>query len=159
MKDKPAKGTTTLPATSMNVQNAILGLRGRDLISTLRNVGRHGLRNPLHTARHLLALSGQLGRVMLGDTPYQPSPRDARFNDPTWSQNPFYRRGLQAYLAWQKQTRLWIEESHLDADDRARAHFLFNLINDALAPSNSLLNPLAVKELLNTGGQSLVRGV
>lgn len=33
------------------------------------------------------------------------------------------------------------------------------MINDALAPSNSLLNPLAVKELLNTGGQSLVRGV
>lgn len=159
MKDKPARGTTTSPATSMNVQNAILGLRGRDLISTLRSVGRQSLRNPLHTARHLLALSGQLGRVMLGDTPYQPNPRDSRFNDPTWSQNPFYRRSLQAYLAWQKQTRLWIEESHLDDDDRARAHFLFNLINDALAPSNSLLNPLAVKELFNTGGQSLVRGV
>ncbi|WP_079229993.1 class II poly(R)-hydroxyalkanoic acid synthase [Pseudomonas putida] len=158
MKEKPAKGTSTLPATSMNVQNAILGVRGRDLISTLRSVGRHGLLNPLHTARHLMALGGQLGRVMLGDTPYQPSARDARFTDPTWSQNPFYRRGLQAYLAWQKQTRLWIEESHLDDDDRARAHFLFNLINDALAPSNSLLNPLAVKELFNTGGQSLVRG-
>jgi polyhydroxyalkanoate synthase len=28
-----------------------------------------------------------------------------------------------------------------------------------MAPSNSLLNPLAVKELFNTGGQSLVRGV
>lgn len=123
MKDKSAKGTPTLPATSMNVQNAILGLRGRDLFSTLRNVSRHGLRHPLHTAQHLLALGGQLGRVMLGDTPYQPNPRDPRFNDPTWSQNPFYRRGLQAYLAWQKQTRLWIEESHLDDDDRARAHF------------------------------------
>nr|ABN42906.1 truncated PHA polymerase 2 [Pseudomonas sp. LDC-25] len=139
MKDKPAKGTPTLPATRMNVQNAILGLRGRDLLSTLRNVSRHGLRHPLHTAHHLLALGGQLGRVLLGDTPHQPNPRDPRFNDPTWSQNPFYRRGLQAYLAWQKQTRLWIEESHLDDDDRARAHFLFNLINDALAPSNSLL--------------------
>jgi polyhydroxyalkanoate synthase len=159
MKEKPDRGTTTLPATSMNVQNAILGLRGRDLISTLRSVGRQSLRNPLLTARHLLALSGQLGRVMLGDTPYQPNPRDSRFDDPTWSQNPFYRRSLQAYMAWQKQTRLWIEDSHLKDDDRARAHFLFNLINDALAPSNSLLNPLAVKELFNTGGQSLVRGV
>ncbi|MFF7061670.1 class II poly(R)-hydroxyalkanoic acid synthase [Pseudomonas sp. NPDC008258] len=159
MTDKPAKGTKTLPATSMNVQNAILGLRGRDLVSTLRRVGRHGLTNPVHTARHLLALGGQLGRVILGDSPYQPNPRDSRFSDPTWSQNPFYRRSLQAYLAWQKQTRLWIDESHLDDDDRARAHFLFGLINDALAPSNSLLNPLAVKELLNTGGQSLVRGV
>lgn len=45
MTDKPAKGSTTLPATRMNVQNAILGLRGRDLLSTLRNVGRHGLRD------------------------------------------------------------------------------------------------------------------
>lgn len=69
MKDKPAKGSTTLPATRMNVQNAILGLRGRDLLSTLRNVGRHGLRHPLHTAHHLLALGGQLGRVMLGTRP------------------------------------------------------------------------------------------
>ena len=89
MKDKTAKGTTTLPATSMNVQNAMLGLRGRDLISTLRNVSRQSLRHPLHTAHHLLALGGQLGRVMLGDTPFQPNPRDPRFSDPTWSQNPF----------------------------------------------------------------------
>ncbi|EAN8120709.1 alpha/beta fold hydrolase, partial [Salmonella enterica] len=159
MKDKPAKGTRPVPAASINVQNAITGLRGRDLFSTLRNVGRLSLGNPLHTAHHLLALGSQLGRVMLGETPHQPHPRDNRFSDPTWSQNPFYRRGLQAYLAWQKQTRQWIEESSLDDDERARVHFLFNLLNDALAPSNSLLNPLAVKELFNTGGQSLVRGL
>ncbi|MBC7212671.1 MAG: class II poly(R)-hydroxyalkanoic acid synthase, partial [Pseudomonas sp.] len=95
MKDKPARGMTPVPATSMNVQNAITGLRGRDLISTLRQVGRIGLRNPLHTAHHLLSLGGQLGRVLIGDSAYQPHPRDARFSDPTWSQNPFYRRGLQ----------------------------------------------------------------
>ena len=158
MKEKPATATAPAPATHMTVQNAITGLRGRDLISTLRHVGRHGLRHPLHTARHLLELGGALGRVMLGDTPYQPHPRDKRFSDPTWSDNPLYRRGLQAYLAWQKQTRLWIEESSLSHDDRARAQFLFNLINDAIAPSNSPLNPLAIKELLNTGGQSLLRG-
>ncbi|HKS14756.1 MAG TPA: class II poly(R)-hydroxyalkanoic acid synthase [Pseudomonas sp.] len=159
MNDRPVKGARAAPDMTMNVQNAITGLRGRDLISTLRQVGRHGMLNPLHTARHMLALGGQLGRVMLGDTPYQPHARDNRFQDPTWSQNPFYRRGLQAYLAWQKQSRLWIEESQLSPDDRARAQFVVNLLNDALAPSNSLLNPLAVKELLNTGGMSLVRGV
>ena len=159
MKDKPEKGKAPPPATSMNVQNAMAGLRGRDLFSTLRNVSRIGLRNPLHTAHHLLALGGQLGRVLLGDTPHQPNPRDSRFSDPTWSQNPFYRRGLQAYLAWQRQTRQWIEESSLSDDDRARAHFLFNLLNDAVSPTNTLLNPLAIKELLNTGGLSLVRGL
>ncbi|MCG8296189.1 class II poly(R)-hydroxyalkanoic acid synthase [Pseudomonas entomophila] len=158
MKDKPATGTTPVPATSMNLQNAINGLRGRDLLSTLRHVGRHGLRHPLYTARHLLELGGTLGRVILGDTPFQPHARDNRFSDPTWSENPLYRRGLQAYLAWQKQTRRWIEESTLSDDDRARAQFLFTLVSDAVAPSNSLLNPLAVKELFNTGGQSLLRG-
>ncbi|MDF2487485.1 MAG: poly(3-hydroxyalkanoic acid) synthase 2 [Pseudomonas sp.] len=155
MNDRPAKD----PATTLNMQSAVTGLRGRDLISTLRQVGRHGLLNPLHTARHMLALGGQLGRVMLGDTPHQPHARDNRFQDPTWSQNPFYRRGLQAYLAWQKQSRLWIEQSQLSPDDRVRAQFVVNLLNDALAPSNSLLNPLAIKELFDTGGMSLVRGL
>lgn len=83
MKDKPATGTTPVPATSMNLQNAINGLRGRDLLSTLRHVGRHGLRHPLYTARHLLELGGTLGRVILGDTPFQPHARDNRFSDPT----------------------------------------------------------------------------
>ncbi|MCP3750163.1 class II poly(R)-hydroxyalkanoic acid synthase [Pseudomonas sp. SBB6] len=159
MKDKPAKGSLPVPATYMNVQSAISGLRGRDLLSTLRSVSRHGLRHPLHTAKHMLALGNQLGKVLLGETPYQPNPRDNRFKDPAWSQNPLYSRGLQAYLAWQKQTRLWIDESQLEPDDRARAHFLFTLINDAVSPSNSLLNPLAVKELFNSGGLSLVRGI
>ncbi|NER64027.1 class II poly(R)-hydroxyalkanoic acid synthase [Pseudomonas sp. MAFF212427] len=159
MKDKPAKAGAPAPASFINVRSAISGLRGRDLLSTVRNLGRHGLRHPLHTARHLLELGGQLGRVMLGDTPYQPAARDTRFNDPSWQLNPFYRRGLQAYLAWQKQTRQWIDESQLDEDDRARAHFLFSLLNDAVAPTNTLLNPAAIKELLNSGGLSLVRGV
>ena len=45
MTDKPAKGSQTLPAGRMTVQHAMLGLRGRDLLATLRNVGRHGLRH------------------------------------------------------------------------------------------------------------------
>ncbi|WP_095155848.1 class II poly(R)-hydroxyalkanoic acid synthase [Pseudomonas sp. Irchel 3E13] len=159
MKDKPVNAVAPTPAAYINVQSAITGLRGRDLLSTLRNVSRHGLRHPIHTASHLLALGGQLGRVLLGDTPHQPNPRDTRFSDPAWDHNPFYRRGLQAYLSWQKQTRLWIDESQLNEDDRARAHFLFSLLNDAVSPSNTLLNPLAIKELFNSGGLSLVRGV
>ncbi|KJK08965.1 MULTISPECIES: class II poly(R)-hydroxyalkanoic acid synthase [Pseudomonas] len=159
MKDKLAKGSVPVPTSHMNVQNAITGLRGRDLLSTLRNVSRHSLRHPLHTAKHMLALGGQLGRVLLGDTPHQPHARDNRFKDPAWNLNPFYSRGLQAYLAWQKQTRQWIDESQLEADDRARAHFVFALLSDAMSPSNSLLNPAAVKELFNSGGLSLARGL
>ncbi|QXI28940.1 class II poly(R)-hydroxyalkanoic acid synthase [Pseudomonas vanderleydeniana] len=159
MPEKSATGALPAPAAPTHVQSAITGLRGQDLFSTLRNVATHGLRNPVHTARHAIALGNQLGKVLLGETPHQPCPRDPRFRDPAWSLNPFYRRGLQAYLAWQTQVRHWIDDSRMNDDDRARAHFVFNLLNDAVAPSNTLLNPLAIKELFNSGGNSLVRGI
>jgi polyhydroxyalkanoate synthase len=97
--------------------------------------------------------------VLRGDTVHQPNAQDARFRDPSWQLNPFYRRGLQAYLAWQKQLNAWVDESDLAADDRARARFVLALLGDALAPSNTLLNPLAVKELFNSGGASLLKGI
>ncbi|MGU3306977.1 class II poly(R)-hydroxyalkanoic acid synthase [Pseudomonas sp. M5A4_2d] len=158
MRERPVTNPAPIPAAFINAQNAITGLRGRDLLATLRSVAAHGLRNPVHTARHALALGGQLGRVLLGETVHEPNPNDARFIDPTWKLNPLYRRSLQAYLSWQKQTRHWIDDSALSADDRARAHFAFALLNDAVSPSNTLLNPLAIKELLNSGGNSVVRG-
>ncbi|MCG6573751.1 class II poly(R)-hydroxyalkanoic acid synthase [Pseudomonas sp. AF32] len=159
MRDKPAKGSMPTPAHFMNAQSAVTGLRGRDLLSTLRSVAAHGLRNPVHSARHALKLGGQLGRVLLGETLHPTSPNDKRFADPTWQLNPFYRRSLQAYLSWQKQVKCWIDECDMSPDDRARAHFAFALLNDAVSPSNTLLNPLAIKELFNTGGNSLVRGI
>ncbi|MEK1904739.1 MAG: class II poly(R)-hydroxyalkanoic acid synthase [Pseudomonas sp.] len=158
MREKTAPGSLPVPANYMNAQSAMVGLRGRDMFSTMRGLAFQGLRQPVHSARHLLALGKQLGRVMLGDTPHKANPLDARFSDPSWQLNPFYRRSLQAYLAWQQQLKAWIDESDLSPDDRTRAHFLFALLNDALAPSNSLLNPLAVKELFNSGGASLIRG-
>ncbi|CAI8909450.1 Poly(3-hydroxyalkanoate) polymerase 2 [Pseudomonas sp. IT-P12] len=159
MRDKPARESLPTPAAFINAQSAITGLRGRDLMSTLRSVAAHGLRNPLHSARHALKLGGQLGRVLLGETLHPTNPRDSRFSDPAWSLNPFYRRSLQAYLSWQKQVNCWIDESDMTPDDRARAHFVFALLNDAVSPSNTLLNPLAIKEIFNSGGNSLVRGI
>src|SRR5690606_11880056 len=69
-----------------------------------------------------------------------------------------YRRSLQSYLACQKQLHAWVEESNLPADDQARARFVLGILSDALAPSNSPLNPLAVKELFNTGGRNVIQG-
>jgi polyhydroxyalkanoate synthase len=159
MRDKPAKGSMPAPASFINAQSAVTGLRGSDLLSTLRNVAAHGLRNPVHSARHALRLGGQLGRVLLGETLHPTNPDDKRFADPTWQLNPFYRRSLQAYLSWQKEVRQWIDEGSMSPDDQARAHFAFSLLNDAVSPSNTLLNPLAIKELFNSGGSSLIRGV
>ena len=159
MKNKTAPPTVSTTAAFINAQSVISGLGGRDLVSTLRSVARHSIKHPIHSARHALNLGSQLGRVLLGETLHAPNPGDQRFSDPTWSLNPFYRRGLQAYLAWQAETRQWIDNSQLSDDDRARAHFVFALVNDALSPTNSLLNPLALKEIFNSGGTSLVKGL
>lgn len=159
MRDKPAKGSMPAPASFINAQSAVTGLRGRDLLSTLRDVAAYGLRNPVNSARHALKLGSQLGRVLMGETLHPTNPKDKRFADPTWELNPFYRRSLQAYLSWQKQVRSWIDDCDMTPDDHARAHFAFSLLNDAMAPSNTLLNPLAVKEFFNSGGTSLIRGL
>jgi polyhydroxyalkanoate synthase len=159
MQDKPVKGSSPTPATFINAQSPIAGLRGRDVFSTLRSVAAQSLRHPIHSARHALALGGQLGRVLLGDNLHTPNPRDGRFADPTWLQNPLYRRGLQAYLSCQHQLKSWIDDSDMSKDDRARAHFILSLLSDALSPSNTLLNPLAVKELFNSGGSSVFKGI
>ena len=57
MRDKPAPGTLPTAATFINAQSAITGLRGRDLLSTLRSVAAHGLRHPVHSARHALGIT------------------------------------------------------------------------------------------------------
>ena len=159
MQNKTNSGSFSPPAKHMNAQTAIAGLRGRDFASTLRTLALQGLKQPMHSAKHLAAFGSQLGRVLMGDAPHKVNPQDSRFSDPTWQLNPFYRRSLQAYLAWQAQLNKWVEESDLSADDRARSKFVLSIISDALSPSNSLLNPLAVKELFNSGGSSVFKGL
>jgi len=155
------KSVAPVPAPNpvMNAQNAVMGLRGRDVMSTVKMLALQGLRRPVYSAKHVLAFGGQLGRVLIGDTLHKHNPGDARFTDPTWHLNPFYKRSLQAYLAWQQQLHRWIDESDMSSDDRTRARFIATLLSDALSPSNSVLNPLAIKELLNSGGTSIFKGM
>jgi len=50
-------------------------------------------------SRELIGLATELGRVLLGTSTLAPAKRDRRFTDPAWSQNPLFRRLVQAYLA------------------------------------------------------------
>ena len=42
MRERPVTNPAPTPAAFINAQNAITGLRGRDLLSTLRSVASHG---------------------------------------------------------------------------------------------------------------------
>ncbi|SDW88037.1 polyhydroxyalkanoate synthase [Pseudomonas syringae] len=139
--------------------NPVVGLQRKDLLSTARMVLRQAFKQPIHSIRHVAHLGAELRSVLFGKSALQPTPEDRRFNDPAWSQNPLYRRYLQTYLAWRKELHDWIGGSSLTPQDISRAHFVINLMTEAMSPTNSAVNPAAVKRFFDTGGKSLLDGL
>src|SRR5256714_4617302 len=89
-----------------------------------------------------------------------PDARDKRFTDEVWKTNPFYRALLQTYVTWQQSLKAFIDDADLDKKDADRARFVLSLFADTVAPSNTLLgNPVAMKQMYETGGASLVKGL
>ena len=139
--------------------NPVIGIRGKDLLTSARMVLSQALKQPFHSAKHVAHFGLELKNVMLGQSALKPEDGDRRFTDPAWSQNPLYRRYLQTYLAWRKELHDWIEHSSLSEQDASRGHFVINLMTEAMAPSNRLANPAAVKRFFETGGKSLLDGL
>ena len=139
--------------------NPVIGIRGKDILSAARLVLRQAVKQPFHSVKHAAHFGIELKNVLLGQSELQPEPGDRRFVDPAWSQNPLYKRYLQTYLSWRKELHDWVEHSNLSEQDASRGHFVINLLTDAMAPSNTLANPAAVKRFFETGGKSLLDGL
>ena len=106
------------------------------------------------------AFSEDVVKIVTMKTDLAPDPKDKRFLDKTWQTNPFYKAGMQYYLAVQKGTSAWMKDLKLDELERARANFVVQMLLDSMAPSNTLLgNPSAIKRAFDTGGVSLVKGL
>jgi len=139
--------------------NPVIGIRGKDLLTSARMVLLQAIKQPFHSAKHVTHFGLELKNVLLGKSDLKPSDDDRRFNDPAWSQNPLYRRYLQTYLAWRKELHTWMGESDLSPQDISRGQFVINLMTEAMAPTNTLSNPAAVKRFFETGGKSLLDGL
>jgi polyhydroxyalkanoate synthase len=101
-------------------------------------------------------------RRMQGDTPTPVAQAngDKRFADPAWSSNPFLLSMVEEYLVRRDFAMRMVETSRLPDATKNKARFALTMMMDALAPSNlPWLNPLVVKEAINTGGASLVDGM
>ena len=117
-------------------------------------------RRPQLTGLHLAALASELGRIVTGSSELAPDRKDRRFADPAWAQNPLLRRTVQAYLAAGQAATDLLATAELDWRDDERLRFVLSNLIAAAAPSNNpLLNPAAVKALVDTGGLSVVRGL
>ncbi|MHC3126580.1 poly(R)-hydroxyalkanoic acid synthase [Brevundimonas sp. GN22] len=90
-----------------------------------------------------------------------PPATDKRFRDPAWSENPLFDMMRQSYLT----TSDWMNNLVASAEDidpkvKRQAQFFTRLLTDALSPANFLAsNPVALKALTETNGESLVRGM
>jgi polyhydroxyalkanoate synthase len=117
-------------------------------------------RQPGTLARRTGELALELGRITLGRSELAPGRKDKRFADPAWSGNPFLRRAMQTHLATARTTWELIEDADLDWQDDERIRFTATNLVDALAPSNvPVLNPLAWKATIDTGGKNVVQGL
>lgn len=86
---------------------------------------------------------------------------DRRFNDPEWEKNPLFDVIKQSYLL----SSNWLNElvssvQDVEPQTKRRAEFFMKMMTDAFSPSNFLIsNPAALREAVETRGESLVRGM
>ncbi len=139
---------------------------GQALAEVAAGVVRHPLDAGLAWLRYAsdLAAVGSvtLARALGGDCeePFSPEPKDRRFADPAWQDNPAYFGLFQAYLASERFAHDLVGVAALDEREARKAEFAMQMVVDALAPSNFLLgNPAALKKAFDTGGASLARGL
>ncbi len=147
-------------AQSTNALGPLIGVAREDFVSAVALLLRETASDPSRFIRHGTAMAQDMVKIMTGKSELAPDPKDKRFMDPAWQYNPFFRAGAQYYLAVQKGMKSWLEELELDELERNRANFIANIILDGLAPTNTLVgNPTAQKQIINSGGLSLIKGL
>ena len=126
--------------------------------STAKFVGKL-LTRPAKTGQRLGSLAAELVRVGAGTSDLAPSKRDRRFTDPAWTNNPWLRRIVQAYLVAGRTAEELVGLAELDWRDERRVRFLVQNLTEAMAPSNvPMVNPQSAKEAIDSGGANFVRG-
>ena len=129
--------------------------------------GRAGLKlaarlaaRPFDTTRLTARTALELGKVVAGVSQVEPAKRDKRFADPAWTGNPVLHRLCQGYLVAGNALERVVDDADLDWRSEQQMRFVVQMVVDAMAPSNNpLLNPLALKTGLETGGRSYLTGV
>jgi polyhydroxyalkanoate synthase len=139
--------------------NPFIGFRGEDILTSAGALAQQAMNQPTLVLEAQAGLVRDVAALLSGNSELKPDPKDKRFQDAAWSENPFYKVYLGGYLAWTKSLDTFFEGAHFEGKTKEQARFVTQLIEDALAPSNTLLNPTAMKRALDTGGKSVVDGL
>jgi poly[(R)-3-hydroxyalkanoate] polymerase subunit PhaC len=139
---------------------AVLGMArrpvaGREAVALARRLAR----DPRRAARPVADLLAETGRVVAGRSELQPWIGDRRYDDVAWRGNPLFRALAQVHAAVADSVVELLDEAQLDPPDDYRLRIAATNLVAALAPPNfPLLNPAALKAVIDTGGRNLLVG-
>jgi polyhydroxyalkanoate synthase subunit PhaC len=140
--------------------NPLIGVRGKDLLDGAAVLVKAMINEPKVAVDEWGAFLGELTEIAQGKSERAPGAGDKRFSDPAWKMSPLHGGLLKTYLAWGSALDGFVSQSSLSGADKERAQLITTILIDALAPTNSLLgNPAALRQLVDSGGQSLWRGL
>ncbi|MGA1343219.1 MAG: alpha/beta fold hydrolase [Hyphomonas sp.] len=148
-------------AQSTTALNPLLGgINRQELLGAVAMMLRSSVTNPITTAKAARKIMTENTEILLGKSKREADKKDRRFKDPAWEHNPFYKRGMQAFLATQEHLHEWVSDVRMSELEHARAKFVMGMITDAMAPTNTLIgNPAATKRVVDSGGLSLLKGM
>jgi len=148
-------------AQSTTALNPLMGgINRQELLGAVAMMLRSSVTNPVTTAKAARKIVSENTQILLGKSKREADKKDRRFKDPAWEHNPFYKRGMQAFLATQEHLHDWVSEIRMSELEHARAKFVMGMITDAMAPTNTLIgNPAATKRVVDSGGLSLLKGM
>jgi polyhydroxyalkanoate synthase len=111
-----------------------------------------------------LAKQTRLWMSMLGAgaaaTPVAAAPGDKRFSSKEWRDNAYYAYLKQSYLLAAEFLTELADGADLDEKSKERLQFAVRQWCDALSPANfAATNPAVLREAIDTGGESLTRGL
>ena len=155
-----SEGITEAAARNTLALNPLVGIRGQDLVDSAGILFKAMINEPKVATEQWLSFVGELGEIVGGKSERAPKSGDRRFSDPTWKESSLHSGLLKAYLAWGDAVNGLVDKTSLSNIDKARAHLITEILIDAVAPTNAILtNPAAVRRFMDTGGQSLWRGL
>src|SRR5438067_7967285 len=124
----------------------LMGVDPGELTAALAKAGVGAARQPARLANALGGLALEQMSVGLnvarralgaeGEPLVKPEPRDRRFSDRAWSENPFLSGLLESYLVTSRWAARMVESAELPADTAKKARFALGMLVDAASPSN-----------------------
>ncbi|KUH85563.1 MULTISPECIES: alpha/beta hydrolase [unclassified Mycobacterium] len=114
------------------------------------------VRRPGPAAQEVTELARRLASITRGSD----TPADRRFTDRAWQDNPLMRRLAMSYLASCAAVERIVIDADVDWRTKERVRLFVDNVLAAAAPTNNpLANPSSLKQAIDTGATSWIRGL